>query len=177
MQYSKLGFQVASRVASRLKILGNQEILEKSEIWVETKPSAQSPFKKLNFGNSSQKNMQKQISNFSFPVQFYWIFSTLVNIVSGIVGCASRFLNVAPAGIVNFSQFMEEIEYWDLGMLPSYSYFTKQLGNWDFFTCFYILSDCKDFLSGRVYVLGRQTNSHYVTILWHIKCWKHCLPA
>ena len=39
----------------RLRILGNWEILEKSQIWMETKPSAQSPFQKLNFVHSSQK--------------------------------------------------------------------------------------------------------------------------
>ena len=76
------------------------------------------------------------------------------------------FLNVALAGIVNFSQFMEEIKNWEFGILPSFSQFTKQLQNWDFFPCFHILSDCEEFLSGRVYVLGRGAGSHYVTILW-----------
>ena len=40
-----------------LRILGNKEILVKFQIWV--KKCAQSPFQKLNFGNSSQKNTQK----------------------------------------------------------------------------------------------------------------------
>ena len=39
----------------RPRILGNKEINGKSQIWVKTQPSAQSPFQKLNFGNSSQK--------------------------------------------------------------------------------------------------------------------------
>ena len=37
-----------------LRILGNKKILGKSQIWVEKKPSAQSPLQKLNFGNSGQ---------------------------------------------------------------------------------------------------------------------------
>ena len=48
----------------RLRTLGNKETLGKFQIWVETWPSAQPPFQKLNFGNSIQKNMQKLISNF-----------------------------------------------------------------------------------------------------------------
>ena len=69
----------------------------------------------------------------------------------------SGFLNVASTGIVNYSQFLEEF--------PSFSLFTKQLKNQDFFPCFYILSDCKDCLSGRVYVMGSGANNHYVIIL------------
>ena len=48
----------------RLRILGNKEILGKSQIWVETYPSPQSLFHILNFGETS---------NLSCPVQFYWI--------------------------------------------------------------------------------------------------------
>ena len=39
----------------RLRISGNQEILEKCQIWVEMQASAQSSFQKLNFDNSCQK--------------------------------------------------------------------------------------------------------------------------
>ena len=58
IQYSKLCIRVASRVAERFKtqnirILGNQEILKKCQIWVDTEPSAQSPCKSLDFANSS----------------------------------------------------------------------------------------------------------------------------
>ena len=49
--------------------LGN---IKKSKTRVVTQPSAQSPFQKSNFGNSSQ-GTGKSISNFSCPVQFYWI--------------------------------------------------------------------------------------------------------
>ena len=47
----------------RLRILVNKEISGKSQIWVETYPSPQSLFYKLNFG---------QTSNPSCPVQFHW---------------------------------------------------------------------------------------------------------
>ena len=48
----------------RLRILDNKEILEKSKIWVETLSSAQSPFQKLNFGNSSQKTRKSRYQTF-----------------------------------------------------------------------------------------------------------------
>ena len=34
------------------------------------------------------------------------------------------------------------------------------------------LSDSEYCLSGRVYVMGRRADIHYVTILWQFKCWK-----
>ena len=42
----------------RLRILGNQEILEKCQMWLMAQPSAQSSFQKLNIDDSCQKNMQ-----------------------------------------------------------------------------------------------------------------------
>ena len=39
----------------RLRILGNKEISVKSQSYVDTQPSAQTPFQKLNVGNSSPK--------------------------------------------------------------------------------------------------------------------------
>ena len=39
----------------RLRIFENQEILEKSQIWVDLQPSARSTHEKPDFGNSSQK--------------------------------------------------------------------------------------------------------------------------
>ena len=48
----------------RLRILGNKEILEKSQIWVELYPSAQSPFQKLNFDNSSHKTRKSRYQTF-----------------------------------------------------------------------------------------------------------------
>ena len=98
--------------------------MEKSQTWV-----AQSPFKKLNFGNSSQINMQKQISNFSCSVllDFFYVERRMCFQVfpNSLRDEKVGFLNVAPAGIVDFSQFMEEIEYWDFRILPSFSQFTK----------------------------------------------------
>ena len=41
--------------ALRLRILGNQQILEKYTIWIKTEPSAQSHSQQFNFSNSSQK--------------------------------------------------------------------------------------------------------------------------
>ena len=55
----------------RPRILGNKEILGKSQIWVEL--NAQPPLQNLNFGSCSQKTRKKCISNFSCPVRFYWI--------------------------------------------------------------------------------------------------------
>ena len=85
------------------------------------------------------------------------------------------FLNVVLAGIIIYSQFMEEIENWDFEILPRFSQFTEQLGNWDFSPCFHILADCDNCFSGRVYMLEKGASSHYVTILWQVKCWKRCL--
>ena len=45
----------------RLRILGNKEILVKSQIWVET---FKSPFQKLNFGNSRPKTRKSRIKLF-----------------------------------------------------------------------------------------------------------------
>ena len=39
----------------RLRILGNKEMSVKSQSYVDTQPSAQTPFQKLNVGNSSPK--------------------------------------------------------------------------------------------------------------------------
>ena len=56
----------------RLRILVNQEILEKSQIRVEKQSGSQSPFQKLKL-NQQLKNTEKQISNFSCLVRFYQI--------------------------------------------------------------------------------------------------------
>ena len=69
----------------RLRIFGNKEILGKSQIWVETSPSAQSPFQKLNFGNSSQKTLKSRYQTFlslsSFPGFLYFVPVILSEIV------------------------------------------------------------------------------------------------
>ena len=53
-----------------LRILGNKEILVKSQIWVETQPSVQSPFQKLNFGDSNQKTRKSRYKAFLFLSSF-----------------------------------------------------------------------------------------------------------
>ena len=70
----------------RLRILGNKAILGKSQIWVETQPIAQSP-PEIKLWQQQSKNTQKQISNFSCPVQFYWIPLACSKYLAQIVGC------------------------------------------------------------------------------------------
>ena len=75
MQYSKLGIRVASRVTERLKTqnlkkLGN--IRKISDLGGHIAQCLVS-FQKLRLCKQQFKNTQKQIPNFSFPVQFYWI--------------------------------------------------------------------------------------------------------
>ena len=55
IQCKKIEIGVASRVSKRLelRILENQEILEKFQIRVMAQPKAESPLWKLNFGSSS----------------------------------------------------------------------------------------------------------------------------
>ena len=54
----------------RLRILGNQEIFEKSQLWVDTQSSSQSPFNKLDFGKSRQKASQNRYQSFLFLAIF-----------------------------------------------------------------------------------------------------------
>ena len=69
----------------RLRILGNYEILEKSQLWVGTKPSAQSLFEKSDFGNSSRKSCIKGYQTFPFlpsiTGSLYFVTNTLFRIV------------------------------------------------------------------------------------------------
>ena len=53
-QYNKLGAVVASQLAKLLRILGNQEMLKVSQIYVDPQPSAPSSFKKLDLGDRYQ---------------------------------------------------------------------------------------------------------------------------
>ena len=68
----------------RLRILGNKEMLGKSQIWVETLPSAQSPFQKLNFGNSSQKTRKSRYQIFFALSSFTGFLYFVPNILSKI---------------------------------------------------------------------------------------------
>ena len=50
----------------RLRILGNWEILEKYQMWVETQTSTQSSFQKLNVDNSCHKT--RKITYYIFEI-------------------------------------------------------------------------------------------------------------
>ena len=88
IQYNKLGISVISRVAKRVKtrILGNQEMLKKSQIWVETQPSAQSPFRNLNFANNSSKACKSKYQTFLVLSNFTGFLYFIQSIFSGIAG-------------------------------------------------------------------------------------------
>ena len=68
----------------RLKILGNQKILEKSQLLVETYPGAQSPLQKLNFGNISQKTRKSRYQTFLARFSFTGFLYFAPNILSRI---------------------------------------------------------------------------------------------
>ena len=67
----------------RLRILGNKEILGKCQIWVQT--SAQSPFQKLNFGNSIQKTLKSRYQTFLVLSSFTGFLYFVPNFLSTIV--------------------------------------------------------------------------------------------
>ena len=84
----------------RLRILGNKEMLGKSQIYVETQPSAQSPFQKLKFGNSSPKT-RKSRGQFFLELSSFTGFLYLVpNILSRIVGVWEVSFFVVPEEVV-----------------------------------------------------------------------------
>lgn len=59
----------------RLESLGNQELIENFQIWVETYRSAQSPFQKVTFGNINQKARKSSIKVFqSYPILLDFLF-------------------------------------------------------------------------------------------------------
>ena len=69
----------------RLRILGNKQTLGKSQIWDDKQSSAQSPFQKLNYGNSSLKTPKSRYQTFlelsSFPGFNYFVPNILPSIV------------------------------------------------------------------------------------------------
>ena len=69
----------------RLRILGNKKMLGKSHIWVQTLPSAQSPFQKLNIGNSSQKTRKSRYQTFLTLCNFTGILRFVPSVLSRIV--------------------------------------------------------------------------------------------
>ena len=70
---------------SRFRILGNQEILEKCQMWVQTQANAQSPFQKLNVDTSCQKTRKIRYYTFevlpNFIVSLYFVPNILPRIV------------------------------------------------------------------------------------------------
>ena len=75
IQYSKLGIRVASQVAEWLKTQHLRKIGNIGKFLNLVGDIAQSPVSlpKIKLWQQKSKNTQKQISNFSGPVQFYWI--------------------------------------------------------------------------------------------------------
>ena len=69
----------------RLRILGNQKILEKCQVWVEMQPSAQSSFHELNFDNSCQKTHKIRKQIFEVLSNFTGFLYFMPNILSRIV--------------------------------------------------------------------------------------------
>ena len=88
--FTNLVYELPNEV--RLRILGNKEILGISQIWVKTQPSAKFPFQKSKLWQQQSKNIQNQISNFSFPVQFYWVSLFFSNILLRIEPWLNTFL-------------------------------------------------------------------------------------
>ena len=90
----------------RLGILGNKEILGKSQIWGETKPSARPPLQKLSFGNSSQKTRKSRyqplVALSSFTGFLYFVPNTLFMIV-----WANKILVLTRPGL------LKTLSFWD----------------------------------------------------------------
>ena len=69
----------------RLRVFRNQEILEKCQIWVETQPSVQSSFQKLNFDSNCQKTRKIREQIFEALSNFTAFAYFMPNILSRIV--------------------------------------------------------------------------------------------
>ena len=89
----------------RLRILGNKKMLVKSQIWVETQPSTQSPFQKLNFGSSSQKTRKSRYQTFlvlsSFTGFLYFVPNILARIVNYLIFHLLQFSNFLIKFLIN----------------------------------------------------------------------------
>ena len=123
----------------RLRILGKRKILGKSQIWVET--FVQSPFQKLNFGNSSQKKKKKKDAKVDIklflPCPVLLNFSILLQIFSQ--DCLSRqsYVLTRPGFLQtffftfciyqsNYSTFKENIKQANNATFPNLMVFCKQ---------------------------------------------------
>ena len=83
IQYSKLGIRVASKAAERLKT--QLENVRKISNLNGHIAQCLISLQELGLREQQLQNTQKQIPNFSFPVQFYWITPFVLNVLSGTV--------------------------------------------------------------------------------------------
>ena len=88
-------------IVLRLKILGNNKILGKSQIWVETYPCAHSPFKKLNFSNSSPKSHKNRYQTFLDLFSFTGFLYLVPNFLSSII---DTIFQLTPTIFIFFDQ-------------------------------------------------------------------------
>ena len=76
-------------------------MLGKSQIWVETQPSAQSPFKKLNFTNSSPKSRKNGYQTFLDLSSFTGFLYLVPNFLSRILDTKFQ---LTPTVLIFFDQ-------------------------------------------------------------------------
>ena len=70
----------------RVRILGNKKILGKSQLWVDTSPSAKSLFQKLNIGSSSQKTRKSRYQTFLVLSSFTGFLYFVRNVLPRVMG-------------------------------------------------------------------------------------------
>ena len=111
--YSKLDIRVASRVTERLKTQGHGKLGNTISISNLGGDIAQCPlsFQEIELWQWQLKNTQKQIPNFSFPVQAYRISPFVSNILSGIVDTKNHYgkRKKLTSKIQSFSLHLAEI--------------------------------------------------------------------
>ena len=78
----------------RLRIFGNQEILEKCQMLVQTQPNAQPSFQKLNVNNNCQKTRKIR----------YYIFEVLPNFIVSFY-----FVPIFSPGLQQFNIWVNQI--------------------------------------------------------------------
>ena len=69
----------------RLRILGNVELLGRSQIWLQIQPSNQSPLQKFNFGISIQRACKSKYQTFLVLSSFTGFLNFVSNILPKIV--------------------------------------------------------------------------------------------
>ena len=99
----------------RLTILGNSEIMGKTQKWVEAEPSTQSPLQKINFGTTVQKLHKNRYQSFSFCPVLLDFFVSLI--LSAIV-------------ILDFVKYVLSDDNWDIPILMDCGNCLRMLGGW-----------------------------------------------